>query len=137
MSKHGPEYLSAHSTNMLEVHVRVGPEKPVSYLPIYTIEKVLGLRVEEYISLIECNGGRSSMFTSQICCIKSGAVYAYSYEDLKAILEYNRDALIRHGWPVSCGRFIERIAYAWLENDNPIMPIIKSAFGESNGPQRE
>ena len=37
---------------ILSVHIRVGPSKPVSYLPISTIERVLGMHVDDYTNLI-------------------------------------------------------------------------------------
>jgi hypothetical protein len=39
--------------SILNAHRRLGPRKPVSYLPIRTIESVLGLSVDEYRAMIE------------------------------------------------------------------------------------
>src|SRR5258708_19885555 len=43
-------------SSILNAHRRLGPHKPVSYLPIRTIESVLGRSVGEYRMMIEQAG---------------------------------------------------------------------------------
>jgi hypothetical protein len=123
--------LNEEAQAILERHINLGKEKAVSYLPINTIEKVLGLKIEDYKSLIECRGHECAVFSADSCCIKSGAVFAYSRDDLDAILKNHCNVLSKNEWPVSPTGFVQRIASEWLDDDNPILPIVKKAFGEA------
>lgn len=128
-----PKVDALEARAILEEHVNVGRERAVSYLPINAIENVLGLSIEDYRSLIERQGNECSVFRSDCCCIKSGAVFAYSPTDLDTILKEYASVLLEHGWPLSASPFVQRIASEWLEDDNPILPVIKRAFGEIGG----
>src|SRR5262245_528162 len=123
--------LSQGAKRILEAHLSVGPHKPVSYLPIRTVENVLGLTVPTYMSLIEKSGNKAAVFEKSQCCINSGAVYAYSDRDLRNILKANQAALVRHGWPATPGRFIRKISSRWLDFDDPVMPVVKKVFGDA------
>jgi hypothetical protein len=115
--------------NILKEHLGIGPNKSVSYLPISTIEKVLGLTTTEYEALVT-NAGRVALTLSpEECCVKSGAVYAFSTSDLEAILLENVDILLRHSWPVSPSDFIRRMGATWLGSEDPILPIVQKVFG--------
>jgi hypothetical protein len=96
-----------------------------------TIEKVLKLKVEDYRLRVEEAGHQSAVFSAEICCIKSGALYAFSRDDLDKVLRDNRIALSDHGWPVKADAFIRRIASEWLDDDSPILPVVRKAFGDS------
>jgi hypothetical protein len=114
----------------LQKHLRVGPDKPVSYLPIRTLETSLGLPVPVYVALIEKSGNTAIVFHPNECCINSGAVYAYSKSDLEHILEIHRVILAEAEWPNEAAVFIQRIAANWLPDDHILMPVIRQAFGE-------
>jgi hypothetical protein len=122
--------LSAHVSEILESHLKVGPQKPVSYLPINTIENVIGIAIPVYVSMIESSGNKSIVFKSDECCIKSGAVYAYSERDLVDVLNINRERLSDHGWPADVDNFIRRIASEWLDEGSLLMPVVRAAFGD-------
>jgi hypothetical protein len=115
---------------LLESHLTVGPDKPVSYLPIRTIEEVIGMSVDRYVSLIEQTGNQYAVFGVTDSCINSGAVYAYNRQGLAKILNENRDVLTQHGWPAAVDDFIRRIASEWLDPGNPITAVIRKSFGE-------
>jgi hypothetical protein len=125
--------LHGDAKQILLSHLDVGRKKPVSYLPIRTVEKVIGITVQEYRSMIETAGNQCSVFGAEDCCINSGAVYAYSHKDLSAILDNNRSILLNHKWPVAAEDFVRRMASEWLDEDSPIIPIIRKAFGEESG----
>ncbi|CUX54519.1 hypothetical protein AGR7C_Lc20137 [Agrobacterium deltaense Zutra 3/1] len=63
---------------ILSRHVQLGSEKPVSYLPLNTIENVLGLTVDTYREMLRAGGNESMLFEDQQCAINSGAVYGYN-----------------------------------------------------------
>jgi hypothetical protein len=118
------------ANRVLTDHIDIGPKKPVSYLPINTVENVIDIPVSEYKLMIEGSGNQCSIFDTDQCCIKSGAVYAYSREGLDVLLKTHQDALRKYNWPTDPDDFIRRIASEWLEDESPIMPIVRRAFGE-------
>ena len=122
--------LTEDAKRILGSHLIVGPEKTISYLPIKTIENVIGITVPVYRSMIENLGNKSAVFLEEECCIYSGAVYAYSETDLDDILRHNRKSLVGHGWPIAPADFIRRIASEWLAEKSPILDVVKKAFGE-------
>jgi hypothetical protein len=106
---------------ILEEHLKVGPEKPVSYLPVRTIENVIGMSVDAYVALIDDTGNQSAVLPPGRCCINSGAVYAYSPDDLDHILQQNNGLLSEHGWPVERIAFIKKLATEWV--DGPVLDL--------------
>jgi hypothetical protein len=122
---------AAHAKRILDSHLNVGNEKPVSYLPIKTIERIIGITIPAYKSMIESLGNRCSVFSPEESCIDSGAVYAYNDMCLNSILQNNMGVLLSNGWPTTSENFIKKIASEWLTDENPIMPIIRKAFGET------
>ena len=122
--------LTKRAGKILASHLKVGPQKPVSYLPINTIENVIGITVPAYRSMIENSGNKCIVFKADQCCIKSGAVYAYSENDLRAVLNRNMEMLFNNGWPTDLDNFIRRIASEWLDEGNSLMPVIRAIFGD-------
>ena len=123
--------LAEHAKRILDSHLNIEKEKSVSYLPIKTIEGVIGITISAYKFMIENRGNQAVVFSSDECCIKSGAVYAYNRVYLDAVLKENQDVLSRNGWPIVSEDFIKRIASEWLDDESPIMPVVKRAFGEA------
>jgi len=72
------ETLEGDAKAILLRHVHVGRDKAVSYLPISTIKNILGLGVEDYRSIVEAAGKKCLVLPADHCCIKSGAVFAYT-----------------------------------------------------------
>jgi hypothetical protein len=122
--------LTGYAKQIVERHLAVGRRKPVSYLPIETIETVIGLTIQGYVSLIGSSGNKAVVLGAGDCCINSGAVYAYSCKELNDILSRNQAILTDHQWPTTPAEFIARMAAAWLDGDNPVMPVIRQAFGD-------
>jgi 8-oxo-dGTP diphosphatase len=111
-------------------HANVGPSKPLSYLPIGTIERLLGMTVADYVCLIEQQGSSCIVFSETETCIKSGAVYAYSRIDLARVLFRHRFLLAEHSWPEAPAEFVRKVAQEWLDEDNPLKRVIDAAFGD-------
>src|SRR3981189_978847 len=115
--------------SILNPHWRLGPHKPVSYLPIRTIESVLGLSVDEYWAMIEQAGFRCLVIPASESCIASGSVHAYSELALADVLRAHATALSEHRWPTSSEAFVRRIAAEWLEDGRPALPLVPITFG--------
>jgi hypothetical protein len=116
---------------ILKSHLELNARRPVSYLPIKTIEQILKLSVSEYVSLIERSESEAIVFAPENCCIQSGAVYAIRRAELERVLERNRPLLSQHQWPSTPADFVQKIASVWLDKEHPIMPAIRQAFGDS------
>lgn len=115
---------------ILERHINVGSAKPVSYLPIETIETFLGMSVDTYSAMIKGKGNRCAVFRAEQCCIRSGAVYAYNPEALDKILLEHSHILSEHDWPAVVDAFIAKIAAEWVDSGSPLMSVIRQSFGE-------
>ncbi len=116
---------------LLHDHLAVGPHKPVSYLPLKTVETVLRLTISDYKAMIENAGNRCAIFGPGKSFLESGGAFAYSIPDLASVLGAHRDLLIANGWPLLPDEFVERIALEWVSEDHPIKPVIQVAFGDS------
>jgi hypothetical protein len=123
-------FLRQYRDRTLDEHVRLGSSKPVSYLPLAAIESVLQLKASDYVSLVERNGNRCMVFSPEKTCIKSGAAYAYCESALDELLAKHRDLLQSEKWPSSARAFVKRIASEWVEDDHPVLGVIREAFGE-------
>lgn len=130
MKKDCRNSLAKSSKQMLKDHLKIGRGKSVSYLPINTVEAVIGISIETYAAMIEQSGYKYAIFTAKDCCIKSGAMYAYDYRGLKRILDQHRTILRSQEWPTTPHNFIKRIASKWLDQEDPVMPVIRMAFGD-------
>lgn len=129
MSRQIPSFSPDDRKQLLEAHLNIGQQKAVSYLPINTIKNVLSLSVDEYVAMIEERGHKAIVLGPHECCIKSGAVYAYSCQNLDHILYDNNQILMAYGWPTKSDDFIKKIAVAWQDGDSDLYQVIKRAFG--------
>jgi hypothetical protein len=127
-----PPSSSVLARQTLWAHVNVGRAKPVSYLPIKTIESVLGISVAEYETMIAQAGNSSIVIAADTCCIESGVVYAYSAPELMLILDRDAELLAGQGWPTVPEGFLIRLASDWLPDNSPLMRIVKAAFGDDD-----
>lgn len=124
------DFLHDYKRRTLKEHVTLGRHKAVSYLPLTTIERVLGLTVDEYRREVEQAGNECLVLSEDETCIRSGAVYAYSRSCLAFLLEEYSGLLSTLNWPRSPETFIRKIAAHWYAEDEPIMPLVRAAFGD-------
>jgi hypothetical protein len=115
--------LGEDAKRLVGNHLKIGPEK--------TVEKIIGITVKDYMSLIEGSGNDGIVFGAEDCCVNSGAVYAFNCHYLSKILKDNQTILSEHGWPSTPIDFIRRIAAEWVDEESPIMPVIRKAFGDA------
>ncbi len=110
----------------------VGSSKPVGYLPLYTIEKILRSTPETLAAIAVTRGLATAQFAEAACCIKSGAFYAYHREALDNLLQENADAVRIAGLPHDPDDFVAHIAAIWYAENHAAHPIIVAAFGEKD-----
>ena len=109
----------------------VGNAKPVGYLPLATLEKHLAMDVTEVADSFAKHGLKTRVFLANECCINSGALYVYDPSALQSVLNAASDVLERNKWPISAELFVDRLAKFWIEESNPVYPVIQRAFGNS------
>jgi hypothetical protein len=107
----------------------VGPSKPVGYLPLRTLEKLLLLSPDAVAAGLTARGLATARFASDEACIRSGALYVFHRTALHALLTQHADAVRIAGLPLDPDRFVARIATTWFDENHPAMPIIAAAFG--------
>jgi hypothetical protein len=120
---------------VLERHLVLGPQKAISYLPLGTIEKLIGISSSAYTDMITSRGYKSFFIDDERSNINSfsirGAVYAYDEKELGKIIEEYRPVILMSRWPDHPLDFLERLATEWIADDNhPVMPVIRRAFGD-------
>jgi hypothetical protein len=125
------EFLQGYKRRTLEEHIALTHHKVLSYLPIRTIENLLGLTVEEYQRLALEAGNKCLLFRDDETCIKSGAVYTYRSAELSSLLRHYRELLVRLKWPQTAEDFVKKIASHWYNEDDPIMPVVRAVFGDA------
>src|SRR5450755_2982040 len=106
---------SEDAKRLLSCNLQLGREKAISYLPIRTIERWIGMSADKYVAKVESVGFEAVALSMQECCISSGAVYAYSRTHLDILLRDNQAILLAHQWPLTSTEFVRRIAAEWLD----------------------
>ena len=110
---------------------RVGPSKPVGYLPLYTIRDFAHLTPEIVAAQATANGLTATAFSPKRCCIKSGALYVHDPAALARLLLAHAEVLEANGFPINPDRFVAHIAKTWFTQDHPAHSVIAQAFGSS------
>lgn len=108
---------------------RVGPAKPVGYLPLNTVKDLVN--VEVVMANAAARGLAAAQFGPENCCIRSGALYVYDRQALRRLLRNHADLLAAANMPLDPDHFIARIAAVWLEPSHPVHSIIAQAFGDA------
>jgi hypothetical protein len=113
-------------------HLReAGRTKPIGYLPLNTIRKFLDAKPEDVARVAEGRGLSPVIFGTDECCIESGALYVYERASLSQLLAENPALLRQAELPAEPESFVRAIAAHWFERDEPIMNLIRAAFGEA------
>ena len=115
---------------ILAEHVQLGPRKPASYLPLNTVTKHLGMTAKSYVAEIQKHGGVAVVFSPEECPIASGAIFAYHARSVTDVLDQNCGLLRKRDWPTDAPTFIARVAGTWLDDDDPVLAIVRMAFGD-------
>lgn len=110
---------------------RVGPSKPVSYLPLRTIRRLAKRRSEAVAADAKRRGLSAIQCRPDHCHVQSGALYVYDPKALAGILGPWAGLLVRYRIPRHPRRFIVHIAHTFYERPHPASMPIAVAFGES------
>ena len=110
--------------------LNVGPNKPMGYLPKYTVKVLLKEDLHLLKRQFRSKGIKFRFFSKKRARIWSGAVYVYDHDAVAQIVEKYRVQLKEHNWPTKPDRIVARIASHWLSMSHPLHQFIKDLFGD-------
>jgi len=114
----------------------VGPQKPLGYLPLTTIEADCGLRVDQVVTEMADKGLVTRTFKAGACNIESGALYVYHPAALKSVLHQHRKVLQEAGWPTDADGFVIAVATRIARPETVLYDAVADAFADHNNPNR-
>lgn len=115
---------------VLESLTLIGPSKAIGYLPLQTVQHVLGLNVEDVIADTLARGLKAISIGPSDCCIKNWALHVFDPDALGNPLRGSSAILEQSGFPIDTEMFVRVIARDWFPHDHPVMPIIRDAFAD-------
>jgi hypothetical protein len=122
--------LDAEKHAILSGLTRVGPAKPIGYLPLYTICDVPWMDPQAVAREAEANGRSVVLFGPDQCSIKSGGLYIFDRQSLETLLQSSRSILSANCWPLEPDQFVARIAREWVDQSHSVASVIRRAFGD-------
>ena len=111
---------------------RVGPDKPVGYLPLRTLIEVCRVNPLTMKQELEERGLKVLILRERDIGTRSGALYAYDEAALQELLHNNKDILNRAGWPSDPELFVRKLKII-QQPGTDIYSLIARAFGHDNG----
>lgn len=114
---------------------KVGPDKPVGYLPVDSITNYCGVDPEDLITSSEEKGLKIKIFEGETWP-GGKALYVYDKTALQCLLDENKDTLIFEGWPTDADQFVENLDFQ-VPIGTPMYKLIAKAFGDKFSEQLE
>ncbi|HEX7042649.1 MAG TPA: hypothetical protein VF189_05360 [Patescibacteria group bacterium] len=117
---------------------RVGPKKPLSYLPLDFIKNFNGEDPQILQKEAQREGKIAIIFSPKDCVIVSGALYIADTKALSKLLNERREILEKSNWPTDPEGFIRRLSndFVSAQNGTPLLDTITDAFGDYQNPNR-
>jgi hypothetical protein len=125
-----PKFTQEEQERVLRSLNRVGPDKAIAYLPLYTIRDILHLAPEALIAEAISRNLAAVAIGPDRSCIQSGALYVYHREALAQRLRKSAAMLTSHQLAIDPDRFVQQIAATWFEREHPVYPVIAASFGD-------
>ena len=122
------EFTPEKKKEILDNLLKVGPNKPVGYLPLSTLEN-MKINVQELQHELEDRGITTIILNPDESNVGSGALYAYDKESLRQLLQKNELILKKSNWPTDPDSFILYLKNnAWAKTN--LFNVIADAFGD-------
>ncbi len=124
---------SLDKDKLLKDLVNVGPNKPVGYLPIDTLEE-LGIDVNGLVQELEGKSltvrkQRNSIYPDSNICL-----FVYDFKALKSLLESNKRILDKYNWPSDPDAFVGFLKF--IAEKGELFDLVADAFGDKTNPGR-
>jgi len=111
---------------------KVGPSKPLGYLPTQAIVECCGLEVAAVVEESQTRGLKTRLFSDEECmCGES--LYVYDAVALDGLLNQKRAVLEAAGWPTEAAPFVGMVAVVEETAFTDLFNVIANAFGRSSG----
>ncbi len=107
----------------------VGPEKPMGYLPLNTLEKFSDKNEEELIAYLKTKNIETKSFGPEAPSWHGPSLYAFHRKSLQGLLDENNSILIANAWPTNVDEFVEKCNGHLVLEPGPLQDIIIQAFG--------
>ena len=123
-------YGAAEIAELLDDLYKVGPQKPMGYLPLSTITQICRKTITGLQQELEERGMKTLIFyPGKDCNVGSGALYAWHEDTLKKKLEGGKDILAPVGLTTDCEDYVRKISrYDYYVH--PVYGFIAETFGQ-------
>jgi hypothetical protein len=110
---------------------KVGPKKPLGYLPLSTIKGYCGESLSRVMLVLVGRGLDVRVFDPATCAVGSGALYVSDREALQRLLDEHLATLLLAAWPPWASEFVQRVAAEWIGGSQQpaLYTLIARAFG--------
>lgn len=139
-----PERKLPYTSTLLEEETpyftdlqRVGPQKPLGYLRLSTIQTY---NQEDPLVLLQearDRGFLAIIFEEKESPATGAALYVADTQALEALLEKHKGILEENGWPQEPEAFIRKVNIDWsTPSKTPLFDLIADAFADYTNPYR-
>ncbi len=112
----------------------VGPNKPMGYLPLFTLERYYQVDTDRLIGILNSVGIETS--------IEYGAshggdacLYAYDRKALGQVIAANQPVIEAYGWSIEPAQFVSAVANQQVHIREELYRVIAEAFGDPSAMQ--
>ncbi len=114
---------------------RVGPTKPVGYLPISTITDICKFDPAAIEAELNARGLKTLVLGREECRVPAGALYAYDETALGSFLRERESVLRAASWPTEPEAFVRHLK-ALAPWRTELFDLVADAFGDKKNPGR-
>ena len=127
-----PAKLEAEKKASLTEMRRIGPEKPMGFLPTLTLEILYEVDPEALKKELEGKGLKTLIINPdpQRPHTIGGALYAYDEQALGLLLEENKAILEEAGWPTETEAFVRQVESVTAPSGTKLFDLIADAFDD-------
>lgn len=115
---------------------RVGPDKPLGYLPLDTVINICERDPMELAHELEGRGLKTKIFSDGECLRRGGMLYTYDEVALGALLKVHAGILHDAHWPETPHEFVTKSATTRAELYTKLFTVIADAFADYDNQYR-
>ena len=108
----------------------VGPEKPLGYLPGYTLKVLLREDLRILKRKYRKKGLTVRILSKKRTTSRTSRFYVFDREAVKKHIDDNLFLIRHHSWPTHPDGLVEMIAKVHLHQDHGLMPLVKKLFAD-------
>lgn len=129
------KYSLEEEQRILDDIKKVGPEKPLGYLPLSTLRDCR-TKVGHILKWARKNGLEALVLDHHQSKIMTGAIVVYDEEALRHLLETNESTLEEAGWPIDTERFVIQVMNEIAPKRTALFNLIADAFNNQDNVNR-